>query len=78
MHKELLKLKSSEIERLLCRHGFYLSRSKGSHRQYVGVVAGVKRRVTVIANLERFPVALLKSMIKQSGLSEEEWLQSGK
>jgi hypothetical protein len=40
--------------------------------QYVGVIKGKKRRVAVVANMEEVPVAILKSMIKQSCFFEDE------
>ena len=66
-----MTLSSKDVEKILKRHGFVLSRQKGSHQQFVGFVDGKKRRVTVIANQKSFAPGTLKSMIRQSGLSEE-------
>ena len=68
-----MKLSSKDIEKILKLHGFVLSRQKGSHQQFVGFVGGQKRRVTVIANQKSFAPGTLKSMIRQSGLSEGEF-----
>lgn len=76
MHPKLLSLTSNEVERILKRSGFYLSRIKGSHQQFVGHVRDQKRRVTVISNQKQFTPKTLASMISQSGLTEDEWLAS--
>ena len=68
-----MMLSSQEIGKILTRNGFILSRQKGSHQQFVGLIHGQRRRVTVIANQKSFAPGTLKSMIRQSGLSEEEF-----
>ena len=68
-----MTLSSKDIEKVLQRHGFILSRQKGSHQQFVGFIHSKKRRVTVIANQKSFATGTLKSMIRQSGLPEEEF-----
>lgn len=74
--KRLLSLSSKDAEKILKENNFILSRQKGSHQQFVGYVKGKKRRVTVIVNQKHFARRTLKSMILQSGLSEQEWLES--
>ena len=69
-----MMLSSKDIEKVLKRHDFVLSRQKGSHQQFVGFIHGRKRRVTVIAHQKSFAPGTLKSMIRQSGLSEEEFI----
>ena len=69
----VITLSSRDIEKILSRHGFILSRQKGSHQQFVGFIHGKKRRVTVIANQKSFTPGTLKSMIRQSGLDEKEF-----
>jgi len=54
MHHRLLALKSTEVQRILKRNGFKLTRTKGSHQQFQGVIEGRRKRVTVIANQKRF------------------------
>jgi predicted RNA binding protein YcfA (HicA-like mRNA interferase family) len=76
MHRELLSLASRDVERILCQYEFVLNRSKGSHQQFVGSVLGKKQRVTVIKNQKRFEPKTLASMIRQSGLTEQEWLNA--
>ena len=67
-------LSSKDIEKILKRHGFTLSRQKGSHQQFVGFIHGEKRRVTVVANQKDFAPGTLKSMIRQSGISEDKFV----
>ena len=66
-------LSSVDIEKILRRQGFKLSRQKGSHQQFVGFIKGKKHRVTLIAGRRDFPQGTVKSIIHQSGLSEEEF-----
>jgi len=74
--KRLILLSSREIEKILRKNNFSLSRTKGSHLQFVGYVKGIKRRVTVIANQKSFAPKTLVSMIMQSGLGEQKWIDS--
>ena len=67
------KLSSKDVEKILIKHGFKFVSQKGSHRQFKGVVKGRKRRVTVLADRKSFHPKTLKSMIRQSGLTEEEF-----
>ena len=67
------KLSSKDVERILRKNGFELVSQKGSHKQFKGVVGGRKRRVTVLADRKNFHPKTLKSMIRQSGLSEGEF-----
>lgn len=76
MHRELQKLTSREVERVLRSYGFALDRTAGSHQQFVGFVRARKRSVTVIKNQKRFAPKTLASMIRQSGLTEQEWLDA--
>ncbi|MDI6735037.1 MAG: type II toxin-antitoxin system HicA family toxin [bacterium] len=74
--RRLLSLSSEEVERILKKNNFILTRQKGSHQQFVGYVQGRKRRVTVIGNQRNFAPGTLKSIILQSGISEQEWLEN--
>ena len=69
----MMTLSSRDIEKILKAHGFVLSRQKGSHQQFVGIISGKKRRVTVIANQKSFAPGTLKSMIRQSAIAEEKF-----
>ena len=70
------KLSSKDIEKILRKNGFELASQKGSHRQFKGVVKGRKRRVTVLADRKSFHPKTLKSMLRQSGLTEEEFFRN--
>jgi predicted RNA binding protein YcfA (HicA-like mRNA interferase family) len=61
------------VERILVKNGFTFVSQKGSHKQFKGIVNGQMRRVTVLADRERFHPKTLKSMIRQSGLPENEF-----
>ena len=74
MDRRLLALDSKGVERILRRTGFLLDRTRGSHQQFRGFVRGEKRRVTVVARQDRFTPRTLASMIRQSGLSEQDWV----
>lgn len=65
-------MKYREFERILLDHGFVLVRTKGSHKQFRGVVDGVTRLATLDYSQPGEDVLPrnLKSMIRQSGLSE--------
>lgn len=76
LDKRLLSLSSEDVEKILKKNNFTFSRQKGSHQQFVGYIKGEKRRVTVMTNQKNFALRTLKSMILQSGLSEEKWLNS--
>lgn len=74
MDKRLLSLTSQDIERILKKMNFKKSRTKGNHIQFIGVISGSKKRVTLIANQSHFTAKTIKSMIGQSGLNEYIWL----
>ena len=69
-----MNVSSKDIEKTLLKHGFTFIRPKGSHRQFTGFVNAKKRRVTVIANQKSFAIGTFKSMVRQSGLLEQEFL----
>lgn len=76
MHRKLLSLSSREVERILRHFGFVRERVEGSHQQFFGVTHKQQRRVTVIANQKRFAPQTMATMIRQSGLTEREWLEA--
>ncbi|MGH7596023.1 MAG: type II toxin-antitoxin system HicA family toxin [bacterium] len=76
MRRELQKLTAREVERILRFYGFAPDRTAGSHQQFVGFVRERKRTVAVIKNQKRFAPKTLASMIRQSGLTEQEWLDA--
>ena len=64
-------LKLAEVREIMKFHQFDLDNTVGSHAQYVAVIGGEKRRVTVDTGKDEFDDFLIKSMIRQSGLSRE-------
>ena len=75
MDKRLLNLSSHQVAGILEQFGFVISRQRGSHIQYVGKIKDTKRRVTLVANQKNFAQKTMKSMIEQSGFTEDDWLQ---
>jgi predicted RNA binding protein YcfA (HicA-like mRNA interferase family) len=67
------KLSSEDVERVLVKLDFKFVTQKGSHKQFKGIVKGQKRRMTILANRKSFNPKTLKSMIRQSGLTKEEF-----
>ena len=76
MRPRLRNIGAREVERILIKCGFILDRQKGSHQQYLKMLEGRILRVTVVTNRKSYHLTTLKSMISQSGLSEEEWDQA--
>lgn len=73
----LRKLSSKDVEKILRMNGFELVSQRGSHKQLKGVVDGRKRRVTVPADRKNFHPKTLKSIIRQSGLTEDDFFGGG-
>ena len=70
-----VNITSREIEKVLRRYGFVFVGQKGSHQQFKGIIKGVKRRVTVLDNKKDFDIKTFKSMVRQSGLEEIDFLK---
>lgn len=67
---KLPPLKPREIERILEKAGFFFIRQKGSHRIYIKEHLGV----TVPFHNKDLRRGTLQSIIKQSGLTADEFL----
>ncbi len=65
----LKPLRPREIIRKLEKAGFQLTRQKGSHSRYVKGSRGV----TVPIHPGDIPVPVIRSILKQAGLSNHEW-----
>jgi hypothetical protein len=50
----------------------------GSHAQYIGYFSGIRRKVTVDMAEREFNDFLIKSMLRQSGMSRNEFYCSTK
>lgn len=68
-------LSSREIEKILKKNSFVFTHQKGSHQYWTGFINGKKRRATLLANQKDFCQDTMKSIIRQSGLTEEEFYQ---
>lgn len=69
-------LTGREIIKALTRAGFEIRNQTGSHVQMVGYTEGSKRLVTVPDHGNKeIPIGTLISIIRQSGLSREEFLK---
>lgn len=79
MGKKLPLLKSKEVEANLLSLGFNFKKQVGSHKQYERPADGARQRkiVTVDVSKGQFGPELMKSMIRQSGFSIDEFC-SGK
>jgi len=75
MGRKLPLLKPREVEANLEALGFVLKRTTGSHKQYARAADGVRNRaiVTVDVGKRQFSSDLMKSMIRQSLFSQEEF-----
>lgn len=68
-----VNISSKDIERLLRKHGLQIIGQKGSHQQFKGIIKGKKRRVTVLANKKDFDLKTFQSIVRQSGLEENDF-----
>ena len=66
----LRPLRARDIIRKLERAGFALNRQRGSHARYVHPDG---RGVTVPMHPGDVPVSVIRSIMRQAGLSEDEW-----
>jgi predicted RNA binding protein YcfA (HicA-like mRNA interferase family) len=71
-------LSPREVIEILVAHGFYLKHFVGSHAQYESVRGGKSYKVTVKTNIDEFNDFLMKSMIRQSGLTREDFYSATK
>ncbi|MBI5464367.1 MAG: type II toxin-antitoxin system HicA family toxin [Ignavibacteriales bacterium] len=78
MPEKFPPLTPQEVVAILKARGFSLNNQEGSHAQYVGFFGGVKRRVTVDMAKVDYNDFLIKSMIRQSGMTREEFYCSTK
>lgn len=77
MPRKYPPLKPREIEEILIKRGFVFSHWRGSHKYFAGEWAGSKRLVTVDFHYEvTNDPRLIKSIIRQSGMTREEFYGS--
>lgn len=69
-----LAVSGKEVVKALLKNGFIFDRSKGGHYQLTKVADGTRRRVTVpVHGNKDLHISIIRSIIKQSGISEEEF-----
>lgn len=74
MPGKLPVLKAKEVVRLLLRAGFYIHHQTGSHARLLHG-GRPELRVTVPIHSKDVPPSLLKRILRQADLTEEEFLQ---
>jgi predicted RNA binding protein YcfA (HicA-like mRNA interferase family) len=72
MVRKYPSLSVGEVRAILTARGFTLVRTSGSHEQWAGEIGGKKRMVSVDTHGD-FGIDLIKSMIRQSGLTREQF-----
>lgn len=72
MSRELPVIKSRQCVRALQRAGFYIDHSTGSHARLLHK-AKPTARVTIPMHNQDLPIQTLKSILRQAGLSVEEF-----
>ena len=70
---KLPALKAKEVVRLLQRAGFYVDQQSGSHARLFHR-SRPELRVTIPIHNKDMPIGTLKSIIRQAGLTTEEFL----
>ena len=65
----LRPLRAREVTRKLERGGYRLTRQRGSHARYVKGTRGL----TVPIHPGDIPVPIIRSILKQAGISEAQW-----
>jgi len=68
-------LSGREIMKILAKHGFAIVGRKGSHVRMKKITLG-KVFIATVPDHGEIPVGTLKSIIRQAGLSEEEFRNS--
>ena len=72
------ELTPAKVRKLLKNAGFQKVRQEGSHEQWEGTISDQRRIVTVDSlgsKSETYGKTLIKSMIRQSGLSKKEFYE---
>jgi Predicted periplasmic or secreted lipoprotein len=74
-NRKYLPIRPKRIRAVLVNHSFSLKRTKGDHEQWEGVVNGERKIVTVPNYSELKDPDLIKSIIRQSGLSRDDFYE---
>ena len=78
MPKKYPPLTPQEVINILKKREFKFDTQEGSHQQYKGSTKGETRKVTVDIAEKDFDTFLMQSMIRQSGLTRDEFYCSTK
>lgn len=73
---KLPSLRAKEIEEILLKNNFFIKRQTGSHRIFYN--PETQKLVVVPFHSKEIPKGTLKSIIRQSNLSEEAFLKKKK
>ena len=65
-------VKSKKLLKALIRLGFEIKAQSGTHVILTGIWKGMKRTFPVPIHKDIMPIGTFKSILKQSGVSEEE------
>ena len=65
----------NDVVRFLRARGFEFKRSHGSHHYYHFFYNGKNRVVTVAFHSKSIDIRDMKSIVRQSGIPQEEWLE---
>ena len=76
MPKKYPTLNPQEVRAILRARAFVLANQMGSHEQWAGQWGGMPRIVTVDAHHQDFSTEILKSMIRQSGMTRDDFYNS--
>jgi predicted RNA binding protein YcfA (HicA-like mRNA interferase family) len=64
------RLASSEVIRVLQRHGFFFTSQKGSHAKYKNATG----RIAIVPHPKKeLPIGTTRSIIRQAGLTQEDF-----
>lgn len=78
MPKKYPPLTPRDVLEILKANGFVYKDTVGSHEHYEGFINGLRRKVTVDLAIDDFGKDLMQSMIRQSGLSRDDFYCSTK
>ena len=76
MPRRFPPLKLRELRAILEARGFVCVRVDGSHQQWAGMWAGRPRVVTLDGKYDDIGGDILRSMIRQSGMTRDEFYES--
>jgi len=76
MHNRLKGLNGKDVLRILKFFGFQIDRQTGSHQQWKKADNPRSPRVTVDGIAKSIDPGTLRSIIRQSGFTEDQWVEA--